>query len=58
MSLTGTLKDGVLELKDDGVVTRYLKEGLEVPEWAKNPETVPGTDGRLAGRYTLFAMSI
>ena len=56
--LTGTLKDGVLELHDDGVVTRYLKEGLEAPDWAKNLETAPNSDGRLAGRYTLFAMDI
>ena len=56
--LTGTLIDGVLEIRDDDVVTRYLKEGLELPDWAKGLETVPSEDGRLAGRYTLFAMDI
>lgn len=55
--LAGTLKDGLLELKDGSIVTRYLKEGMEIPDWAKNLES--GTaQGRLAGYYTLFAMRI
>ena len=53
--VTGTLKDGVLEIKDDDVVMRYLKEGAEMPDWAKNVAAAP-EKGRLAGLYTLYAM--
>ena len=56
--LTGSLKDGVLEINDDGVVTRYLKEGLDAPDWAKNLGTASHGDGSLAGYYSLYAMSI
>lgn len=58
--VAGTLKDGVLEIEDEGegVVTRYLKEGMDTPEWAQSLEAAPNEDGRLAGRYTLYAMSI
>lgn len=56
--VTGTLKEGILEISDDGVVTRYLKEGLETPDWAKNLEAAPNDEGRLAGHYMLYAMSI
>lgn len=34
--VTGTLKDGVLEIHDDDMVMRYLKEGAEAPDWAKD----------------------
>ena len=56
--LIGTLKDGVLEIQDDGVVTRYLKTGMEMPDWAGNLEAVPNDTGRLAGLYTLYAMEV
>ena len=56
--LTGTLKDGVLEIQDDGVVTRYLKAGMEMPDWVGNLEAVPNDTGRLAGLYTLYAMEV
>lgn len=56
--VTGTLKDGILELEDDGVIRRYLKEGLDLPDWAKNLEAEPSAESRLAGRYTLYAMNI
>lgn len=56
--VTGTLKDGVLEISDEGTVTRYLKEGLETPDWAKDLAAAPKEEGRLAGHYTLFAMDI
>ncbi|GEM_PF-5040238 len=58
MPLTGTLKDGVLEIQDDSVVTRYLKAGMEMPDWAGNLEAVPNDTGRLAGLYTLYAMEV
>ena len=53
--VTGTLKDGVLEIRDDDTVMRYLKEGAEAPAWAKNVAAAP-EKGRLAGMYTLYAM--
>ena len=58
--VASTLKDGVLEIEDEGegVVTRYLKEGMDTPEWAQSLEAAPNEDGRLAGRYTFYAMSI
>ena len=56
--LTGSLKDGVLEINDDGVVTRYLKEGLDTPDWAQNLGTGSHGDGSLAGHYSLYAMTI
>ena len=56
--LTGTLKDGILEVTDDGIVSRYLKEGQAMPDWAKDLEAAPNTDGRLAGHYGLYAMNI
>ena len=34
--ITGTLKDNVLEIHDDNIVMRYLKEGAEMPDWAKD----------------------
>ena len=55
--VTGTLKDGVLELHDDDVVMRYLKEGAELPDWAKATADDPAL-GRLAGMYTLYAMEM
>ena len=55
--ITGTLRDGVLEIHDDDVVMRYLKEGAEAPEWAKDVAAAP-EKGRLAGMYTLYAMEV
>ena len=55
--VTGTLKDGVLEIHDDDVVMRYLKDGAEAPDWAKNVAAAP-EKGRLAGLYTLYAMEV
>ncbi len=55
--ITGTLKDGVLEIKDDDVVMRYLKEGTEAPDWASDVAAAP-EKGRLAGMYTLYAMEV
>ena len=56
--ITGTLKDNVLEINDDGVVIRYLNDGAEMPEWAKDLKSPVSGDGRLAGHYTLYAMDI
>ena len=53
--ITGTLKDNVLEIHDDDVVMRYLKEGAEMPDWAEDVAAAP-EKGRLAGMYTLYAM--
>lgn len=53
--VTGTLKDGVLEIHDDDTVMRYLKDGAQTPDWAKNIAAAP-EKGRLAGMYTLYAM--
>ena len=55
--ITGTLKDGVLEIHDDDVVMRYLKEGTKAPDWAKDVAAAP-EKGRLAGMYTLYAMEV
>ena len=55
--ITGTLKDGVLEIHDDEMVMRYLKEGAEAPDWAKDVAAAP-EKGRLAGMYTLYAMEV
>lgn len=55
--VTGTLKDGVLEIHDDNMVMRYLKEGAEAPAWTKELAAAP-EKGRLAGMYTLYAMEI
>ena len=55
--ITGTLKDGVLEIHDDDVVMRYLKDGAEAPGWAKDVAAAP-EKGRLAGMYTLYAMEV
>lgn len=55
--ITGTLKDNVLEIHDDDVVMRYLKEGAEMPDWAKDVPAAP-EKGRLAGMYTLYAMEV
>ena len=55
--ITGTLKDGVLEIHDDDVVMRYLKEGAEAPDWVKDVVAAP-EKGRLAGMYTLYAMEV
>ena len=55
VDITGTLRDGVLEIHDDTVVTRYLKEGAQTPDWAKDVAAAP-EKGRLAGLYTLYAM--
>lgn len=55
--ITGTLKDGVLEIHDNEMVMRYLKEGVEAPDWAKDVVAAP-EKGRLAGMYTLYAMEV
>ena len=55
--ITGTLKDVVLEIHDDEMVMRYLKEGAEAPDWAKDVAAAP-EKGRLAGMYTLYAMEV
>ena len=55
--ITGTLKDGVLEIHDDEMVMRYLKEGAEAHDWAKDVAAAP-EKGRLAGMYTLYAMEV
>jgi len=55
--ITGTLKDGVLEIHDDEMVMRYLKEGAEAPAWVKDVAAAP-EKGRLAGMYTLYAMEV
>ena len=57
VDITGTLRDGVLEIHDDTVVTRYLKEGAQTPDWAKDVAAAP-EKGRLAGLYTLYAMDV
>ena len=53
----GTLKDNVLEIHDDDVVMRYLKEGADMPDWAKDVAAAPEKGG-LAGMYTLYAMEV
>ena len=55
--ITGTLKDGVLEIHDDEMVMRYLKEGAEAPDWAKDVAAAP-EKGCRDGMYTLYAMEV
>lgn len=56
--ITGTLKDGILEIHDENTVTRYLKAGAEIPDWAKNLESAQSDEGRLAGHYTMYAIDL
>lgn len=56
--ITGTLKDGILEIHDENTVTRYLKAGAEMPDWAKNLESAQSDEGRLAGHYTMYAIDL
>ena len=55
--MEGTLHDGLLELNEDGLQMRFVKEGTEIPDaWRLSGQDVSGKQTHLAGEYTLIGM--
>ena len=55
--MEGTLHDGLLELNEDGLQMRFVREGTEIPDaWRLSGQDVSGKQTHLAGEYTLIGM--